>query len=96
VEAQPNGTGNSVTCVGGQSILVAGTNADAICGDLGSFSAAAASPGPDRSPEPGHNGENRGRGNAPSRPEKPEPDPDQGGGGSQTMNVIDEEPFELS
>ena len=57
VEAAPNGTGKSVVCVGGQSILVAGADSDALCGDLGSFSAAAASPGPKDRPEPGHNGQ---------------------------------------
>ncbi len=96
VEAQPNGAGKSVICVGGQSILIAGPNDDAVCGDLGSFSAASGSPGPDRSPEPGHNGGNHDKGNAPSRPEPdPEPDNEQGGGGSLTMTIFDEEPFEL-
>ena len=70
VEAKPNGTGKSVVCVGGQSILIAGPNEDAQCGDLGSFSAAAGSPSRDRNrPEPGHGGQN----DRPERPEKPEP-----------------------
>ena len=98
VEAQPNGTGKSVTCVGGQSILIAGPNDDAICGDLGSLLRGRRVARTDRSPEPGHNGEYRDRGGAPSRPEpEPEPDPDEGGGGgSLTMNIVDEEPFDLS
>ena len=98
VEAKPNGTGKSAICVGGQSILVAGPNDDAVCGDLGSFSAASGSPGPDRTPEPGHNGGNHDKNNGISRPERPEPepDPDQGeGNGSNTMILIDDEPFEL-
>jgi len=102
VEATPDGKGKPVTCVGGQSILVAGPDEDAQCGDLGSFSTAAASPGPDRTPEPGHNGQNHDRAKRPERPEPPadpDPDPDPGeggeGSGSSTMNVADEEPFEL-
>jgi hypothetical protein len=77
VEATPDGNGAAATCIGGQSILVAGADADAICGDLGSFSSAAASPGPDRSPEPGRNNENRGRPGSTNGPEpEPEPDPE--------------------
>ncbi len=33
VEATPHGTGKSVVCVEGQSILIAGENDDALCGD---------------------------------------------------------------
>jgi hypothetical protein len=96
VEARPNGTGKSVICVGGQSILIADPDEDAQCGDLGSFSAASAPGGPDRSPEPGHNNDNHEKASPPSRPERPAPDPDPNqGGGSNTMNTIDEEPFEL-
>jgi hypothetical protein len=100
VEAKPNGTGQPIVCVGGQSILIAGPNEDAQCGDLGSFSAAAGSPGRDRNrPEPGHGGQDRDRPKQ-EKPEKPapdpEPDPDQGeGSGSTTMLFTDEEPFEL-
>jgi hypothetical protein len=96
VEAKPNGTGQPIVCVGGQSILIAGPNEDAMCGDLGSFSSASAAPARDRSPEPGHGGQNRPE--RPARPKPdPEPDPDQGeeGGGSTTMLIIDEEPFDL-
>jgi hypothetical protein len=67
VEAKPNGTGKAVTCVGGQSILVASPDEDAMCGDLGSFSTAAGSPGPDRSPEPGQGGQDRDRPHGPPR-----------------------------
>ena len=74
VEAKPNGTGKSVVCVGGQSILVAGADADALCGDLGSFSAASGAPGRDR-PEPGHAGQDRDRPEPPEKPEPPAPDP---------------------
>jgi hypothetical protein len=96
VEAKPNGTGKSVVCVGGQSILVAGADSDALCGDLGSFSAASGAPSRDR-PEPGHGGQNHER---PDRPEKakpdPEPEPDtEEGGGSGTTMLFDEEDFDL-
>ena len=94
VEAKPNGTGKSVVCVGGQSILIAGPNDDAQCGDLGSFSSAAASPGPKSRPEPGHGGQNKDRFEKPEKPD-PEPEPDGEGGGSNTMNLVDEELFEL-
>jgi hypothetical protein len=106
VEAKPNGTGKSVVCVGGQSILVAGADADALCGDLGSFSAASGAPARDR-PEPGHGGQND-RPERPARPEPPapdpEPDPDTGdegegpsgeGSGSGITMLLDEEPFDL-
>ena len=95
VEAKPNGTGKSIVCVGGQSILVAGADSDAQCGDLGSFSAASGAPGRDR-PEPGRAGQDRGdRTPEPTKPD-PEPDPDTENGGSNTMLFIDEEPSELS
>ena len=41
VSAKPHGTGQEITCVEGQSILVASPDEDAICGDIGSFSTAA-------------------------------------------------------
>jgi hypothetical protein len=99
VEAKPNGTGQSIVCVGGQSILIAGPNEDAQCGDLGSFSAAAGSPDNDRRPEPGHGGQDRDRPKQekpePPKPDpEPEPDPDEGGGSGTTM-LFDDEPFEL-
>jgi hypothetical protein len=80
VEAKPNGAGKSIVCVGGQSILVAGADSDALCGDLGSFSAASGAPRRDRSPDPGRAGQDRGdRTPEPSKPD-PEPDPDDGEG----------------
>lgn len=103
VEAQPNGTGKSVICVEGQSILVTGPDEDAVCGDLGSFSAAAA-PAPNRRPEPGHGGQNR------ERERRDPPDFGRGegggedggseggggeGGGSGVMLLIDEETIAL-
>jgi hypothetical protein len=86
VEAKPNGKGKAVTCVGGQSILVAGADEDAMCGDLGSFSAAAGSSGPDRSPEPGRNEHGGGAGSGGNGAHEPPHDPpsdggDGGGGG---------------
>lgn len=99
VEAKPNGKGKSVICVGGQSILVAGADEDAKCGDLGSFSSASGSHGPDRSPEPGHNGQNHDRSTPRSKPDKPKPDPDGGsdneGGGSSTMLLFDDEELQV-
>jgi hypothetical protein len=102
VEAKPNGTGKSVVCVGGQSILVAGADSDAVCGDLGSFSAASGAPNRDRrGPEPGHGGQDKEK---PDRPERPDPEPDPDGGGegpggetsdSGITMPIDEEDSEL-
>ena len=40
VSAQPHGTGREITGYQGQSILVAGPDEDAICGEIGSFSTA--------------------------------------------------------
>ena len=104
VEAKPNGTGKAVVCVGGQSILVAGTDSDAVCGDLGSFSAASGAPSRDRSPEPGHGGQDKDKPDRPEpeKPEPPAPDPDGGGEGpsgegssSGSTMLIDEEDFDL-
>src|SRR6185436_17488374 len=101
VEARPNGTGQPIVCVGGQSILIAGPNEDAMCGDLGSFSSASGAPDHDRRPEPGHGGQDRERPKQekaePPKPDpEPEPDPDQGeNSGSNVMLFTDEEPFEL-
>jgi hypothetical protein len=44
VEATPLGTGRSVTCVEGQSILIASKDDDGMCGDIGAFATAAAPP----------------------------------------------------
>jgi ferric-dicitrate binding protein FerR (iron transport regulator) len=99
VAAKPHGTGQEITCVEGQSILIAGPDEDARCGDLGSFSSASGSRGPDRSPEPGHGGQDRDR-PEPERP-APDPDPDTGGedgsegSGSSTMLLPDDEHLDL-
>jgi hypothetical protein len=44
VEVRPLGGGKPILCEGGQSILVESADSDAVCGDLGSFSTAAAPP----------------------------------------------------
>ena len=112
VSAKPHGTGKEVTCFEGQSILIAGADDDAQCGDLGSFSTAAGPAGRDRDrPQPGHGGQDHDKKNNRKDPPKdrpapapdpapdpdPEPDPDPCGdcGGSHTMNLVDEEPFNL-
>ena len=106
VSAKPHGTGKEITCTEGQSILIAGTDEDAQCGDIGSFSTAAgpAAGGHDR-PEPGHAGQDRDKKDPPKDPPKdrptpapdpdPDPDPCEGGCGSEVMNLVDEEPFDL-
>ncbi len=83
VEATPHGTGKTVTCVEGQSILVAGPDDDAMCGDIGSFSTAAgpAGGGHDR-PEPGHGGQSKEKTDRPLQERPQEPDPIGGGGGN--------------
>ena len=58
VSATPHGTGKEITCYEGQSILIAGENEDAQCGDIGSFSTAAAPPGGNEGPEGGTRGGN--------------------------------------
>jgi len=98
VEAKPNGTGKSIVCVGGQSILVTGADSDAQCGDLGSFSSASGAPDHNRRPEPGHAGQDRDHKQPPKdKPSRPAPDPDPGeeGGGSGSTMLFDEEPIDL-
>jgi hypothetical protein len=56
VEVAPSGGGKAITCEGGQSVLVAGAQSDAMCGDLGSFSTAAAPPAAEDSHESSRNG----------------------------------------
>jgi FecR protein len=58
VSATPHGTGQEITCYEGQSILIAGENEDAQCGDIGSFSTAAAPPSGNERPEGGTRGGN--------------------------------------
>ena len=105
VSAKPHGAGKEVTCYQGQSILIAGTDEDAQCGDIGSFSTAAGPASGDRDrPEPGHAGQDREKPEPPEPPKDrprpaPEPDPDpdpcEGGCGSEVMLLVDEEPFAL-
>ncbi len=85
VEARPHGSGRPVTCIGGQSILIAGEDEDAQCGDIGSFSTAAgpASSGNDH-PEAAHGGQDRDRPQSADAPDKPAPsgrgeEPSEGG-----------------
>jgi hypothetical protein len=72
VEVKPHGGGKPIMCEGGQSILVEGANSDAVCGDLGSFSTAAAPP----TQQANAHG-NGGRGDRPDQ----ESDSKSGGGG---------------
>ena len=83
VEARPHGAGRSVTCVGGQSILIAGEDEDAQCGDIGSFSTAAgpASGGNDDRPEAAHAGQDRERAQSAEAPDRPAPSGNEGGEG---------------
>src|SRR5512134_3739920 len=106
VEATPHGTGKSVVCVEGQSILIASPNGDALCGDLGSFSTAAGPGGSGGDNDGGQRGADKDNNppagtKEPSKPEPPREDPGGGcgengcGGGSQVMFLTDEEPFDL-
>jgi hypothetical protein len=61
VEATPVGSGRPITCEEGQSILVAGPDEDALCGDIGSFSTAAGPSNSEDGPEPGQGGQGRER-----------------------------------
>ncbi len=93
VEAIPHGTGKAVTCIAGQSILVAGADEDALCGDLGSFTTAVGTRDDKDPPEPGHGGQSRP--DKPAKPDKPQPDPDPDsngeGGGSNTLLLPEDE-----
>ncbi len=97
VEAIPHGSGQPVTCYEGQSILIAGSDDDALCGDIGSFSTAAgpASEGPDNDNDPGQNNEGRtqkGPRNPPPSP--PAPEPEEPGEGGEEPGEGGEEPGE--
>jgi hypothetical protein len=94
VEATPHGSGKGIVCVGGQSMLVSGPDADALCGDLGSFSTASG---------PAGDGDNKGQGgnrdrdrSQPARPERSDPpDNERGeGGGSGSFLLFDGEELE--
>lgn len=95
VEVQARGGGKAARCVGGQSALVAAQDADAICGDLGSFSTAAGAP--PAPPTTVASGETRGAGAGhPSKPaarerpadapdnDPPDNDPPAAGGGNHS------------
>lgn len=72
VEVKSRGTGKSARCVGGQSALVAAQDADAICGDLGSFSTAAGLPSAPTTVASGEGGTyGIGRGAQPAARERP-------------------------
>jgi hypothetical protein len=81
VEAIPHGSGQPVTCYEGQSILIAGSDDDALCGDIGSFSTAAgpASDGPDTDNDPGQNNQGRTQKGPRNPPPSPPTPPDDGG-----------------
>ena len=73
VEAIPHGSGQPIICEGGQSILVAGPDEDAMCGDIGSFSTAAGPSGGNGGGGNGGGGERNDDKPAAERPPKPEP-----------------------
>src|SRR5688572_4045737 len=74
VSATPHGTGQEITCYEGQSILIAGEDEDAQCGDIGSFSTAAgpASGGNDGN-DPGQGGNGDKEKEPPASPPPPPP-----------------------
>ena len=74
VDALPHGAGQAITCVGGQSILIAGEDEDAQCGDIGSFSTAAGPANSDNDhPEAAHAGQDRERPQAAAAADRPRP-----------------------
>ncbi len=98
VEAIPHGGGQPVICEGGQSILIAGPDEDAMCGDIGSFSTAAgpSGGGRDRDGPGGERDKERPEPKAPPQPPRQEPtDPgcenDCGGTGGGTDGNDDNE-----
>jgi hypothetical protein len=60
VHVAPVGSGEAITCEGGQSILVAGPDADAVCGDFGDFTTATGSETPTQQADLGAEGEAKG------------------------------------
>ena len=86
VEAVPHGSGQPIICEGGQSILIAGQDEDAMCGDIGSFSTAAGPAGGNDGGEGGGRNEDKDPAGRPPKPEppapEPEPDPDEEGEGT--------------
>jgi len=83
VEATPHGSGQSIICYEGQSILVAGENIDALCGDIGSFTTAA---GPENSGPQNDRGQRGGDKEKEPKEPKPKPEP--------TPPPVTEEPCE--
>lgn len=71
VEVAPMGKGKAIVCEGGQSILVAGADSDAICDDFGAFTTAAGE-APSEGRGGGPNGEPREKAVAEARA-RPEP-----------------------
>lgn len=91
VEVKSRGTGKPARCVGGQSALVAAQDADAICGDLGSFSTAAGIPSAPTTVASGEGGTyGIGRGQQPATrerapaPDREPPAPSGGQGGNRS------------
>ena len=78
VEAIPVGTGKPIICYEGQSILIAGPDYDAQCGDIGSFTTAAGPENKGPGNEPGKRGDKdrQPRAEPPSPEPEPEPEPD--------------------
>jgi hypothetical protein len=80
VDAVPHGIGKPAICIGGQSILITAPDQDALCGDIGAFSTAAAPPSDESDrPETAHGGQDRPRterkNSEPSRKDPPRADP---------------------
>ena len=76
VDATPHGSGKPITCIGGQSILIASENEDAVCGDIGSFSTAAGPGNSGNDNDGGQRGADKKQGTeVAASPPEPEPDP---------------------
>jgi hypothetical protein len=79
VDATPHGSGKPITCIGGQSILIASENEDAVCGDIGSFSTAAGPGNSGNDNDGGQRGADKKQGTeVAASPPEPEPTPDPG------------------
>jgi hypothetical protein len=75
VSAKPHGSGQEVTCYQGQSILIAGADEDAQCGDIGSFSTAAGPAAGNDGPRGGTRGGNGDKEKEPPASPPPSPPP---------------------
>src|SRR5262245_30090039 len=73
VEATPHGSGQPIICEAGQSILIAGQDENAMCGDIGSFSTAAGPSGGNGNGGGGNGGDTNKEKEPAARPPKPEP-----------------------